>query len=293
MSLTLRIDNHDSLPGGGPTSVVVTQAGVQVGRSTAMDWTLPDPDRHISSHHFDVKFENGAYYLVDTSTNGMFLDGSRHRLSAPHALQHGQRFQVGHYYITVEMAAAAAPGLSLPPAAAPVTDTSFAADADPWAIGGGPATPINPNPTPQRNPFDDFAGEFLVNPTAGAAPAAASAPPTAPVTPAASAVSSASPFGAPAAAPQPMGMPPAAPPPGMAQPVPSFSPPPMPPVSPTPMAAAAPGLQQPPVSVTQAPTGDPARFLAAFCEGAGLPPEYAQGVQAIHQGWRPHDDGGH
>lgn len=269
MSLTLRIDNHDSLPDGGPTSVVVTQAGVQVGRSTAMDWTLPDPDRHISSHHFDVKFENGGYYLIDTSTNGLFMDGSRHRLAGPHALQNGQRFQVGHYYISVQMGDAPA-AVSIPPAAPAAPDTSFAADADPWAIGGAPATPINPNPTPQRNPFDDFAGEFLVNPTASPTP-----PPPAPdPTPApAPAASSASPFGAPAPAPSPLAAPPAAPPPGIAQPVPSFSPPP------TPTPTAAPGLQQPPVPATQAPiSADPAKFLAAFCEGAGVPPDFAGGV---------------
>ena len=273
MSLTLRIDNHDSLPDGGPTSVVVTQAGVQVGRSTAMDWTLPDPDRHISSHHFDVKFENGGYYLIDTSTNGLFMDGSRHRLAGPHALQAGQRFQVGHYYISVEIGAAPAAAASMPPAAAP--STSMGADADPWAIGGAPATPINPNPTPQRNPFDDFAGEFLVNPTASASPAEPQAPTPAPEPPAPAAAASASPFGAPppAAAPAPIAVPPAAPPPGIAQPpVPSFSAPP----APTP--AAAPGLQQPPMSATQAPTASSGNFLAAFCEGAGLPPDFAAGA---------------
>lgn len=270
MSLTLRIDNHDSLPGGGPTSVVVTQAGAQIGRSTAMDWTLPDPDRHISSHHFDIKFENGAYYLIDTSTNGLFVDGSRHRLAGPHALQHGQRFQVGHYYISVQLAGAPQ-AASVPPVAAPPANPSFAAEADPWAIGGGPASPINPHPTLQRNPFDDFAGEFLVNPVAAApAPTPPAPEPAAPP----AAAPSASPFGAPPAAPapSPMGIPPAAPPPGLSQPVPSFSPPPV--AAP----AAAPALQQPPIAVTHAPTTGSANFLAAFCEGAGLPADFGNGV---------------
>ena len=273
MTLTLRIDNHDSLPDGGPTSVVVTQAGVQVGRSTAMDWTLPDPDRHISSHHFDVKFENGGYYLIDTSTNGLFMDGSRHRLAGPHALQPGERFQVGHYYITVSQDGVGAAPAAAPPAPAP--SASFAADADPWAIGGAPATPINPNPTPQRNPFDDFAGEFLVNPTPSAAPSTPQpAPePAAPPAPAASA----SPFGAPAApaaAPSPLAVPPAAPPPGIGQPVPAFSPPPTPAPAPSPTT----GLQQPPIGAAPAPAAGATDFIKAFCEGAGLPPEAAAGV---------------
>ena len=289
MSLTLRIDNFDSLSDGGPVSVVVTEAGVQVGRSTSMDWTLPDPDRHISSHHFDVKFQNGGFYLIDTSTNGLFIDGSRHRLAAPHPLQNGQRFQVGHYYITVDMAAGV-PAASMPPAAAPVAPPPAPVDADPWAIGGGPATPINPNPTPQRNPFDDFAGDFLVNPTPSAAPPVPppAAPPSVPglqqpsPAPAVS-EQSGSPFGqpaaapypgVPAAAPSPMSAPPAAPSPGFVTPpapvAPAFAP-----ATPS---IGAPGLQQPPVSI--APTSavaasGQANIMKAFCEGAGLPAEMA------------------
>lgn len=294
MSLTLRIDNYDKLSDGGPVSFVVTERGAQIGRSTSMDWTLPDPDRHISSHHFDIKFENGQYFLTDTSTNGLFMDGSRHRLAAPHPLQNGQRFQVGHYYIVAELAVAQAASVppsapSMPPAAPPQSN-SFAADADPWAIGGGPATPINPNPTPQRNPFDDFAGEFLVNPTpqAPAPQPAAPTPPPAAAPPAAQAASG-SPFGGgapaasgatpfsnppiatpPAAAPAPMGVPAAAPPPGIAQPpVPSFTPPPQPAAAP----ASVPGLQQSPLSI--APTSGGSNFMKAFCEGAGLPADFA------------------
>ncbi len=274
MTLTLRIDNFDSLSDGGPVSFVVTERGAQIGRSTAMDWTLPDPDRHISSHHFDIKFENGQYYLTDTSTNGLFMDGSRHRLAAPHPLQNGQRFQVGHYYIVAQLATAqAAPAPRAAPPAAPAAP-SFAADADPWAIGGAPATPINPNPTPARNPFDDFAGEFLVNPTP--------APPAPPQpAPPAAGQGSGSPFGQPPVAPPAFASPPvapppqmnvpaAAPPPGISQPVPSFTPAPHPAAAPV----AVPGLQQSPMSI--APTSGNTSFMAAFCEGAGLPAEFAQ-----------------
>ena len=80
MTLTLKIDNYDVLQDGGPTSVTVDRKGLQAGRSGSMDWTLPDPERHISSHHFSVEYRDGAYFLVDTSTNGVFLDGHRHRI---------------------------------------------------------------------------------------------------------------------------------------------------------------------------------------------------------------------
>ncbi len=232
MTLTLKIDNYDALQDGGPTFVTVTGKGLQIGRSTSMDWTLPDPERHISSHHFSIEYRDSAYFLVDTSTNGVFLDGQRHRIEGAHRLQSGDRFQVGHYYIvaTVEGAApkptgftptAAAPAAAPAPMAAPVDDS------DPWSMGG-PATPINPNPTPNRDPFADFSQDFIVNPHAPVAP------PPSPVAPAAQ-QGSASPFGAAPGAPPPQAMvPPAAPGPAQAQ----------------------------------TATGN---VLAAFCEGAGLP----------------------
>ncbi len=242
MTLTLKIDNYDVLQDGGPTFVTVTGKGLQIGRSTSMDWTLPDPERHISSHHFSIEYRDSAYFLVDCSTNGVFLDGQRHRIEGAHRLQSGDRFQVGHYYVvaTVEGAAPKPTGFTptaATPAAAPAPMAPPADDHDPWSMGA-PATPINPNPTPNRDPFADFSQDFIVNPHA---PVASPAP--APV-PQPSQQGSASPFGdAPAAAPAP----------GMQPMVPQAAPPP----------AAAPMPGQ-----AQAAAGN---VLAAFCEGAGLP----------------------
>ena len=103
MTLTLRIENYDVLPDGGPTSITVQNKGLQAGRSTGMDWTLPDPQRFISSHHFSIEFRDGGYFLVDTSANGKFLDGQKHRIDGSHRLNAGDRFQVGHYFIVVQM----------------------------------------------------------------------------------------------------------------------------------------------------------------------------------------------
>ena len=60
MKLTLKIENHDFLEDGGPLEISVDGRGVLVGRDGAMDWTLPDPARHISSQHFEVTFQNGV-----------------------------------------------------------------------------------------------------------------------------------------------------------------------------------------------------------------------------------------
>ena len=207
MTLTLRIDNYDVLSDGGPTSVTIDGHGLSVGRSTSNDWTLPDPERHISSRHFEIEFRDGGYWLKDTSTNGVFLEGQRHRIDGAHQLRDGDRFQVGHYYISVEVAgvAAAPTGFTPTAAVAPLAPQVAAPvdDGDPWSMGG-PAAPIDPNPPrPGRDPFADFSGEFIVSPGAPSAPAPA-APPQA---------ASASPFGATFAPPPPgLQTPPIAPP---------------------------------------------------------------------------------
>lgn len=246
MTLTLKIDNYDQLQDGGPLFVTAAGKGIQVGRSTSMDWTLPDPERHISSHHFSIEFRDNAYFLVDTSTNGVFLDGQRHRLDGAHQVQTGDRFQVGHYYITATVeggapkptgftTTAAAPPAP-PPPAAPMID-----DNDPWSMGGAAASPIDPIGRPEGDPFADFSQDFIVNPTPPAPQPAAPQPVQ-------HQAGSASPFGdAAPVAPNPV----VAPPPVMQ---PSFTP-------------TAP--QAPASNATQAAQAE--ALLAAFCEGAGLP----------------------
>ncbi|MFQ1701975.1 type VI secretion system-associated FHA domain protein TagH [Loktanella agnita] len=249
MTLTLQIENYDKLPDGGPTSATVTGTGMSVGRSSSMDWTLPDPQRHISGHHFDISFRDGAYFLTDVSTNGIFLDGQRHRLEGAYQLKQGDRFQVGNYFIGVRLGdgSPAAPAQHAAPLPTP---TPAFDDSDPWAVDAAPSAPINPNPRPSTDAFADFASEFIVNPAAPPTPPAPPVPEAAPIP----------------AAPSPFG--------GSDSPFPADPAPlpmpdlPRPALSPTPSAAPAP---QPPTSAP-VPTDNSQAVLDAFYAGAGLSP---------------------
>jgi type VI secretion system FHA domain protein len=123
MSLGLRIENFDQLENGGPTWFQLDGRGASIGRRAAMDWSLPDPTKMISGHHFDIAYRDGKYFLTDVSMNGTFLDGQRHRLEGPLELKNGQRLIVGHYIVLVE--------LPTPAAAADPMDVD-----DPWASDG-------------------------------------------------------------------------------------------------------------------------------------------------------------
>ncbi len=267
MTLTLQIENYDRLPDGGPTSATVTGKGMSVGRSASMDWTLPDPQKHISSHHFDIAFRDGSYWLTDVSTNGVFLDGQRHRIEGAHQLSAGDRFQVGNYFITVTLGAGApAPAPRATPAAPSPAPSAFD-DADPWAVSSAPSAPIDPNPRPDPGVFEDFASEFIVNPIA---PQPTPTPAPAPV-PQPAPQPSAAPI--PAAAPSPFGgsdSPFAAGPASASMPAPNAP-------NPTPPPAAAPPAAQPAPpqpAVAPPPAVDhSAAILAAFYEGAGLTPQ--------------------
>lgn len=118
MTLTLSIQGAARLGNGAPAELVLHRRGAVVGRAPTCDWPLPDPTRHVSSRHFEVSFDGRAYLLTDTSTNGTTLAGTGQRLSGPHRIADGDRFQVGPYLIaarlTGEAGAAAAPEAAAP-----------------------------------------------------------------------------------------------------------------------------------------------------------------------------------
>jgi type VI secretion system protein ImpI len=100
MRLTLKIENHDRLPDGGPLSVTVAWGRrIDVGRDQYLDWTLPDPDRYISGKHFEIRSEDGQFLLYDVSRNGTFVNGSERRVQSPYRLRNGDRLTIGQYII--------------------------------------------------------------------------------------------------------------------------------------------------------------------------------------------------
>jgi type VI secretion system protein ImpI/type VI secretion system protein len=107
MSLTLTITNVDQLDNGQSTRLVLDRHGAVIGRSAHADWSLPDPKKHLSSTHCEIEYRDGGYVLVDTSTNGTFLNGAAERMPGPHTLEEGDEIGIGHYRIRAQIAGAA------------------------------------------------------------------------------------------------------------------------------------------------------------------------------------------
>src|SRR3954452_15854944 len=102
MTISLKIDNLDALPDGGPLVYRAQQRGFEIGREHR-DWTLPDPNMFISGRHCEVRFENGGYWLYDVSRNGTFLNGAATRVKSPYRLADGDRLKIGHYLVSVSI----------------------------------------------------------------------------------------------------------------------------------------------------------------------------------------------
>lgn len=98
MTLTLTIlsgpAGANALPG-----VTLDRRGAVVGRADGCDWVLADPTRHLSSRHFEIRFDGNEYRLIDRSTNGTFLSDSGQRVAADHVVRDGERFTVGPFTI--------------------------------------------------------------------------------------------------------------------------------------------------------------------------------------------------
>ncbi|HEY0943585.1 MAG TPA: type VI secretion system-associated FHA domain protein TagH [Steroidobacter sp.] len=105
MALKLRIisDHYKAL--GKRSSRLFGVTGGRIGRAQDNDWILPDPDRYISSHHCKVEFRAGQWILEDTSTNGVFINGSDVPASVegPYTLKDGDRLRLGDYEILVSI----------------------------------------------------------------------------------------------------------------------------------------------------------------------------------------------
>jgi type VI secretion system protein ImpI len=285
MTITLTIDSVDSLPDGGPIRFQARNRGFEIGRQQHLDWTLPDPGRHISGLHCDVRFEKGGYWLYDVSRNGTFLNGSTARMKSPHRLASGDRLAIGHYVIRVEVEdEQASDGAAEDPFQQARQDFSTPSD-DIWGAGEPAPPPIDrreliARPAGRRRDAD-FSQQFIAFPGTPSQPArpdpyaadAGSAQPAPPFVPAARSQPEPAP-----SHPAPVFQPaPTDPAPARAKPQPaageSFAPG-QPAAASAPAAPFAPqAFPPPPGPVPAADQQAFARFLQGLAAGAGVTPD--------------------
>ena len=79
--------------------------GGTIGRSLESDWVLPDGQRYLSSRHASIDFRSGSYYVVDTSTNGVYVNDGEQPVGRgnPQRVFTGDRIRIGEYEMSVEI----------------------------------------------------------------------------------------------------------------------------------------------------------------------------------------------
>jgi len=79
--------------------------GGTIGRSPDSDWVLPDDSRYVSSRHAMIDYQGGAYYLVDTSRNGVFVNGADTPVGQghPQRLFDGDQLRIGKFEVAVDI----------------------------------------------------------------------------------------------------------------------------------------------------------------------------------------------
>ncbi|MDH4126249.1 MAG: type VI secretion system-associated FHA domain protein TagH [Gammaproteobacteria bacterium] len=138
MALQLEIvSEHRELVGDDAVRVFRNKGGT-IGRSLQNDWILPDPDRFISGRHATIDFKGGAYYLADTSSNGVYINGDCEPLGKgnPRRLFNGDVIRLGDFVINVSVDEGESLVIPLHDPASDVTDHGASlVDADPLKTG--------------------------------------------------------------------------------------------------------------------------------------------------------------
>ena len=105
--MTLRlsvVSEHASKLGPHATKVFGVHGGT-IGRGPDNAWILPDPDRYISGKHVRIDFRAGSYVLVDTSSNGTYVNSAQVPLGKYHdyVLKDGDYVRLGEYELLVSI----------------------------------------------------------------------------------------------------------------------------------------------------------------------------------------------
>ena len=107
MPLKLKVISYKGRPSPDRLEVSLGQDGGTLGRSPDSrhnHLTLNDPDRYISRRHASISFENGLYYLTDTSKDGTYIQNKNIRVYRDTVvLAAGDRLRIGDYELDVSI----------------------------------------------------------------------------------------------------------------------------------------------------------------------------------------------
>jgi type VI secretion system protein len=105
MTLRLSVVSEHGIRLGVHSTKVFGIHGGSIGRGSDNAWILPDPERYLSGKHARIDFRAGSYVLIDTSSNGTYVNGSQLPLGKYHdyTLKDGDYVRLGEYELLVSI----------------------------------------------------------------------------------------------------------------------------------------------------------------------------------------------
>ena len=105
MELVFDVVSAQQFVPGLMTTKTFKQAGGVIGRAEDCDWVIPDRKRVLSGRHAEVSYRDGAFYLTDTSSNGVQLkdSGASLRKGEPQRVEHGSVYCLGDFEIRARL----------------------------------------------------------------------------------------------------------------------------------------------------------------------------------------------
>src|SRR5450432_925782 len=103
LKLTILTEQREQL--GPLASIVFGVGGGGIGRANDNDWVLPDPQRYLSAHHARIQFRAGTFVLLDTSTNGVYVNDGTLPIGrrGSHSLRDGDVLRFGNFQVSVSI----------------------------------------------------------------------------------------------------------------------------------------------------------------------------------------------
>jgi type VI secretion system FHA domain protein len=137
--------------------------GGLIGREQGSSWVLPHTK--VSARHARISYQNGTFYIEDTSTNGVYLNSSKNRLvrGRPHPLAEGDCIFIDPYVIEVAISRQAGEVSGSRPASQPPFDEAIG-KSDPFHLDDpfAPGMVAPPSITPTLEPRSEaLAGQEL------------------------------------------------------------------------------------------------------------------------------------
>lgn len=130
MGITLTISANQRSLSDLETTQTLEHGAITIGRGADNDWVLPDPERIISNRHCTIEYRDGEYFIIDTSTNGVFVNHAEDRIERGQSLKLHDRdhLSLGPYELFVRIEPANGFDAEEVTAAGLVTDIIFTSD---------------------------------------------------------------------------------------------------------------------------------------------------------------------